>query len=161
MQEAFIAVAGREPLTQQDLDLLIETFARHELGYVPSEYSAAIAQLSERFRLGLVIDICWAPKTLWIDTLNRCSVLPLCEAAFFSTDYGIVKPSPRPFLSVLEQMQANLQEVVFIGDSVRRDLGGATAAGIVCILVGGATHPSAFSCVSNLVELTSCSSRIS
>jgi hypothetical protein len=28
LQEAFIAVAGHEPLTQQDLDLLIETFAR-------------------------------------------------------------------------------------------------------------------------------------
>jgi FMN phosphatase YigB (HAD superfamily) len=158
LQEAFIAVAGHEPLTQQDLDLLIETFARHELGYVPSEYSAAIAQLSKRFRLGLVVDI-WAPKTLWINALNQCGVLPLCEAAFFSSDYGIVKPSPRPFLSVLEQMQANLQEVVFIGDSVRRDLGGAIAAGIACILVGGATHPSAFGYVSNLVELTSCSSR--
>ncbi|GAB4208366.1 MAG: HAD family hydrolase [Coleofasciculaceae cyanobacterium] len=158
LQEAFIAVGDHEPLTQQDLDLLIETFARHELGYVPSQYSAAIAQLSKHFRLGLVVDI-WAPKTLWINALNQCGVLPLCEAAFFSSDYGIVKPSPRPFLSVLEQMQANLQEVVFIGDSVRRDLGGAIAAGIACILVGGATHPSAFGCVSNLLELTSCSSR--
>ncbi len=160
LQEAFIAVAGHESLAQQDLDLLIETFARHELGYVPSEYSAAIAQLSKRFRLGLVVDI-WAPKTLWINALNRCSVLPLCEVAFFSSDYGIVKPSPRPFLIVLEQMQVSLQEVVFIGDSVRRDLGGAIAAGIACILVGGATHPSAFGCVSNLVELTSCSSQAS
>lgn len=158
LQEAFIAATGHESLTQQDLDLLIETFARHELGYVPAEYSAAIVQLSERFRLGLVVDI-WAPKTLWINALNQCGVLPLCEAAFFSSDYGIVKPSPRPFLSVLEQMQASSQEVVFIGDSVRRDLGGATAAGIACILVGGVTHPSAFNCVSNLVELTSCSSQ--
>jgi FMN phosphatase YigB (HAD superfamily) len=153
LQEAFIAVAGDKPLSQPDLNLLIETFARHELGYVPSEYSAAIAQLSKRFRLGLVVDI-WAPKSLWINALNQCGVLPLCEVAFFSSDYGTVKPSPRPFLTVLEQMQVGLQEVVFIGDSVRRDLGGAIAAGIACILVGGVTHPSAFGCVSNLVELT-------
>ncbi len=91
MQEAFIAATGHESLTQQDLDLLIETFARHELGYVPAEYSAAIVQLSERFRLGLVVDI-WAPKTLWINALNQCGVLPLCEAAFFSSDTVLLSP---------------------------------------------------------------------
>lgn len=158
LQEAFIVAAGCESLRQKDLDLLIETFARYELGYVPAEYSDAIARLSKRFRLGLVIDI-WAPKTLWVESLNQCGVLPLCEAVSFSSDCKIVKPSPRPFLSVLEQMQASPQEAVVIGDSVRRDLGGATAAGIACILVGGATHSSAFGCVSNLVELTGCSSR--
>lgn len=65
----------------------------------------------------------------------------------------MVKPSPRPFLRVLEEMQVNRQDAVMIGDSVRRDLGGAAAAGIGCILVGGAKHSSALGSVANLIDL--------
>jgi FMN phosphatase YigB (HAD superfamily) len=151
LQEALLTVDSQ--LTSQlDLDLLIETFARHELGTVPVAYSTAIERLSKRFRLGLVIDI-WAPKTLWIEELNRCGILPLCDAASFSSDCGMVKPSPQPFRSVLDRMQVNPQDAVVIGDSVSRDLGGALAAGIDCILVGSATDPSAIGCVTSLLEL--------
>ena len=152
LREAFVSVEGQDSLSEMDLELLIETFARHELGFVPPEYAAAINQLSQRFRLGLVIDI-WAPKPLWIETLNQCGVLSLCESASFSSECGIVKPSPLPFLNVLEEMNVNREDAVVIGDSVRRDLGGATAAGIACVLVGGAKHPSALGSVANLIEI--------
>ena len=157
LREAFESTLALDTLSEEDLELLVETFAHHELGAVPPEYAAAINQLSKHFRLGLVIDI-WAPKTLWVETLEQCGVLSVCESASFSSDCGMVKPSPLPFLKVLEQMQVDQKDAVMIGDSVRRDLGGAIAAGIACILVGGTTHSSAFSCVSNLVELASCSS---
>lgn len=39
-----------------------------------------------------------------------------------------------------------------VGDSVRRDLGGAKAAGIDCVLVGGAEHPDARGCYENLID---------
>jgi FMN phosphatase YigB (HAD superfamily) len=152
LREAFVSVEGRDPVSEMDLELLIETFARHELGLVPPEYAAAISQLSQRFRLGLIIDI-WAPKTLWIETLNQCGVLSLCASASFSSECGIVKPSPLPFLNVLEEMHINREDAVVIGDSVRRDLGGATAAGIACVLVGGAKHPSALGSVANLIDI--------
>ena len=152
LQKALVDVAGCETLQQEELDLLIETFAYHELGYIPHEYSNAITQLAKDFRLGLVIDI-WSPKTLWIKALNQAKILPLCGAVSFSSDCGIVKPSPLPFLSVLEQMRVNPCDAVVIGDSIRRDLGGALAAGIQCILVGGSTYPSAFACISNILEL--------
>ncbi len=80
-------------------------------------------------------------------------VMNLFNVTVFSSDFGIVKPSPRPFLKVVELMAANLQEVLVIGDSVRRDLGGAMAAGLPCLLVGGATHPSAYGTVPDLLEL--------
>jgi FMN phosphatase YigB (HAD superfamily) len=152
LRSAFMSISDGDFCTEQDLDLLIETFARHELGFVPPEYASTIDRFSQQFRLGLVIDI-WAPKTLWIETLDRCGVLSVCESASFSSDCGIVKPSPRPFLNVLTEMQVNPQDAVVIGDSIRRDLGGATAAGIDCILVGGAKHPSAFGSAPNLIDL--------
>jgi FMN phosphatase YigB (HAD superfamily) len=150
LREAFVNIAA--DLSEQDLDLLVETFAYHELGEVPPEYAAAIQRLSQRFRLALVIDI-WAPKTLWIKALSDCGVLQLCEAVSFSSDHGMVKPSPKPFWQVLAAMQVDRQNAIVIGDSVRRDLGGAIAAGIDCILVGGAKHPSAFGTVNSLLDL--------
>ena len=152
LRKAFLNVEDGNSLSEKDLDLLVETFAYHELGVVPPEYAVAINRLSQRFRLGLVIDI-WAPKTLWIETLNQCGVLPVCEATSFSSDCGMVKPSSRPFLKVLETMRVNPRDAVVIGDSVRRDLGGATAAGISCILVGGARHPSALESVASLIDV--------
>ena len=152
LREAFLSVEDNDSLSEKDLELLIKTFARHELGVVPPEYAASIDRLSQKFRLGLVIDI-WAPKALWIEALNQCGVLQLCEATSFSSDCGMVKPSPHPFLKVLRQMQVNPQDAVVIGDSVRRDLGGATAAGMSCILVGGARHPSALGSVASLIDV--------
>ena len=152
LRSAFEIVCGQDSLSDLDLELLVDTFAHHELGSVPPEYSAAIDRLSHKFRLGLVIDI-WAPKTRWIEALQQCGVLPVCESTSFSSDCGIVKPSPRPFLTVLSEMQVNPQDAVVIGDSVRRDLGGATAAGIDCILVGGNQNSSAVAAVANLLHL--------
>jgi FMN phosphatase YigB (HAD superfamily) len=152
LQEAFLSVEDGASLSEEDLNLLIETFASHELGAVPAEYAASINILSKRFRLGLVIDI-WAPKNLWVETLNQCGVLPVCEATSFSSDCGMVKPSPRPFLKVLEEMRVNPVDAVVIGDSVRRDLGGAISAGISCILIGGASHPSALESVASLIDV--------
>jgi phosphoglycolate phosphatase-like HAD superfamily hydrolase len=56
----------------------------------------------------------WAPKTLWIEALDRCGVLGVCEAVSFSSDCGIVKPSPRPFLNVLTAMNVDRQDAVVI-----------------------------------------------
>jgi FMN phosphatase YigB (HAD superfamily) len=152
LRSAFVDIAGFESLAERDLELLVETFSHHELGFVPPEYAAVINKLSQKFRLGLVIDI-WAPKTLWIKALTQCGVLAICECASFSSDCKIVKPSPRPFLNVLSQMQVNPQDAVVIGDSISRDLRGATAAGIDCILVGGAEHQSALRSVATLIDL--------
>lgn len=152
LEEAFISISANEPIDRHNLNFLIKTFAQYELGQIPPEYARAIVQLSKHFRLGLVIDI-WSPKTLWVKALDRCGILSLCEAISFSSDCQQVKPSPQPFLSVLKQMQIDPKEAVFVGDSIRRDLGGATAAGIACILVGGANHPSAIACVPHLLEL--------
>jgi FMN phosphatase YigB (HAD superfamily) len=106
LREAFLSVGDDDSLSESDLELLIETFARHELGVVPPEYATSIERLSQKFRLGLVIDI-WAPKARWIETLNQCGVLPLCQATSFSSDCGMVKPSPRPFLKVLAACRRN------------------------------------------------------
>ena len=65
----------------------------------------------------------------------------------------MVKPSPKPFELVLSQLGMAKSEAMVVGDSPRRDLGGAKSAGIDCILVGGFEHPDAIMNFTNLLEL--------
>uniref|UniRef100_UPI003EBDF88A HAD family hydrolase n=1 Tax=Arhodomonas sp. AD133 TaxID=3415009 RepID=UPI003EBDF88A len=118
----------------------------------PDTYRYALRVLASRFRLGLVADI-WAPRDSWIDELERTGVRSVFSAMSFSSDHGIVKPSPKPFRQVLAEMGADPAKTVMIGDSVRRDLGGATAAGLPCILVGGAMNRYALRAVDSLLDL--------
>ncbi len=139
-------------LPHAELAKIIDTFAFHELGTIPAEYAAALHGLRRKFMLAAVIDI-WSPKAAWLDTFARTGIAPLFSALSFSSDHGRVKPSPKPFEQVLATLEISKTEAVVIGDSPRRDLGGAVNAGIDCILVGGAKHPGAIACVANLLEL--------
>ena len=102
--------------------------------------------------LAAVIDI-WSPKEAWLKEFERVGITGLFSAVSFSSDHGMVKPSPKPFELVLSQLGIVGPEAIVVGDSPRRDLGGAKSAGIGCILVGGATHPDALKSFDNLLQL--------
>ncbi len=148
--EALQTVAP-EPLQNRDLDRLVDTFACHEIGHIPADYAAALHRLARRYRLGAVIDI-WSPKRRWERLFEDAGVGCLLAAIAFSSDSGIVKPSPRPFLEVMGKLRAAPAETLVVGDSVRRDLGGARAAGVDCVLVGGARHDAASACFETLLD---------
>jgi FMN phosphatase YigB (HAD superfamily) len=152
LERAIREVAG-ESLREDDIGKVVDTFAFHELGHIPQEYAAALHTLRQRFTLAAVIDI-WAPKAAWLEEFERAGITGLFSVTSFSSDHGMVKPSPRPFEFVLGQLGISAPEAIVVGDSPRRDLGGAMAAGIDCILVGGAQHPHAWRSFNNLLELS-------
>lgn len=152
LKQAIDRVAESE-LNTDELDKIIGTFAFHELGHIPDEYVDALKQLQQHFILAAVIDI-WSPKTAWLHTFEKAGISGLFSAMSFSSDHGMVKPSPKPFQLVLDKIGITNTEAVVIGDSPRRDLGGAINAGIDCILVGGAKHADALCSFDNLLELT-------
>lgn len=133
-------------------DTIVDVIAEHECGFIPDEYADALKSLARRFRLGLVADI-WAPKSRWLEVFRRCGVDSCFQTMWFSSDHGIVKPSPRGFEHCVETMGACPETTLVIGDSVRRDLGGAMAAGLSCVLVGGATDRRALGEAASLLEL--------
>ena len=151
LESALREVVGNT-LSGDEINRIIATFAFHELGYVPKEYAAALHKLRQRFTLAAVIDI-WSPKAAWLDTFESAGISGLFSAASFSSDHGMVKPSPKPFELVLNQLGIAKSEALVVGDSPRRDLGGARSAGIDCILVGGAKHPRALRSFRSLLEL--------
>lgn len=152
LKEAIEKVIDVE-ITENEIEKIIDTFSFHELGHIPQEYIAVLHKLKEKFILAVVIDI-WSPKKLWLDTFEKAGISKLFSASSFSSDHGMVKPSPKPFELVVNQLNLRKQECLVVGDSERRDLGGAMAAGINCILVGGASSPRAAGCYPNLLEFS-------
>lgn len=149
-ENTLIELSERE-LSQPEIDKIVDTFAYHELGEIPQEYVKVLHDLSEHFELAVVIDI-WSPKRLWLEEFERAGVDALFSASSYSSDHGMVKPSPQPFELVVKELGIKKSEALVIGDSVSRDLGGAHAAGIDCILVGGAIHSDAAASFSTLLE---------
>ena len=141
-------------LDDAELLVLEQTFAVHELGRVPPEYAAAVRQLATTHRLALVADV-WSQKQPWLDELARVDLLDAFDALVFSSDLGSVKPSPRPFRVAVEALGVDPAECVVIGDSARRDVGGAHAAGLDALWIGCGEAPSGVvGVIGDLVRLT-------
>ncbi|MEE9429525.1 MAG: HAD family hydrolase [Melioribacteraceae bacterium] len=138
-------------LSKKEMETLIDTFAFHELGHIPNEYLVALQNLHKRFTLAAVIDI-WSPKKLWVELFEELGIMSLFNVISFSSDHGMVKPSPKPFELVMGQLEISSENALMIGDSARRDLGGANTANIDCVLVGGASSPKAICEYKNLLE---------
>ena len=151
--EYAIRATDRISLDENELDRIVETFSFHEMGYIPEEYAGALKSLAQQYSLGLVSDL-WSPKHQWQKLLDEMGLSRLFTGCSFSSDHGTVKPAAEPFEEVLHQLKLEKNQAIVIGDSIRRDLGGALAAGIDCILVGGACHQDAVSCLPSLLDLT-------
>ena len=50
-------------------------------------------------------------------------------------DYGALKPSPVPFMAMLESIGLPPQAVLYVGDSERKDVGGAKGVGMKAALI--------------------------
>lgn len=153
VEEAIKKVATNN-LSSKEITNLINTFSYHEHGHIPVEYAKALFKLQKNYKLAVVIDI-WAPKERWLKTFEKHRINNLFSASSFSSDHGMVKPSPKPFQLVVEELGIPKKQCLVIGDSVRRDLGGAKLAGIDCILVGGASDSTALASYSTLLEFCS------
>lgn len=69
---------------------------------------------------------------------ERCEAIGLTfntKHLWCSEAFGALKPAPRPFVTIAEELGLSPKEVLFIGDRVDTDYKGATAAGMDCVLV--------------------------
>lgn len=151
LQTAIQAV-GASAIDDDECRRIVDVFSFHELGDISAEYVELLTRLSRRYRLAAVIDI-WAPKQAWLQRFRERNILQLFTCLWFSSDHGIVKPSPQPYRHTLECLGVRADQALVIGDSIRRDLGGAVASGISCVLVGGARDDRALHCIDSLFDL--------
>jgi HAD superfamily hydrolase (TIGR01549 family) len=152
VETALKAVVNSE-LAEEEISKVIHTFSHHEIGHIPTEYIEVLYKLSKKFQLAVVIDI-WSPKQLWMHLFEKLGISELFSASSFSSDHGMVKPSPKPYQLVMKQLSVSKDRCLVIGDSIRRDLGAANSAGIDCVLVGGSRHVNAVGYYENLLEFS-------
>ena len=98
-------------------------------------------------------------KEPWLSEFARAGVLSLFATTVFSSDSRSVKPSRKLFEDALSVIQVPRPEVVFVGDSLRCDIGGAAGAGLSSIWIDragrgrGARDPEPTFVIGNLLEL--------
>ena len=119
---------------ESELDLLEAALAQHELGRVSDPYAAALQRLARTHRLGLVANIL-SRKDLWLRELTRAGVLDLFAVTVFSSDGSSIKPSRRLFDQALTALAVPRSAVIFVGDSLRCDIGGAAGAGLATVWI--------------------------
>ncbi len=125
---------------QWDLPRIVEELWKHWQGY--AEHLAkplpVLEELRRRgYRLGLLSNVA-APAAVCRAELQRLGLLPFFECCTFSSELGLRKPHPTVFRNALEGMKngdtLEPQNVVYVGDSPRLDVGGAKAAGMRAVL---------------------------
>lgn len=90
----------------------------------------ALRALRGRFRLAIVSD---AQRLFLEPELREVGLEPFFEHTVVSADFGYRKPDRRLFERALELCGCAPGEALMIGDNLRRDVGGAQAAGIPAI----------------------------
>ena len=145
-------------LPENELELLERVIAEHELGSISDTYAMALKRLAATHRLGVIANII-SRKEPWLREFARAGVLNLFATTVFSSDSRSVKPSRKLFEQALGDMKAPRSEVVFIGDSLRCDIGGAVGAGLASVWIDRthrgrqATDPEPTFIVGDLFEL--------
>lgn len=123
-----------DSLGRPELDRIEQVFAMHEIGTVPQTHVAALRQLSETHRLGVVSNI-WSKSDLYLREFERAGIRELFDVIIFSSDHGHIKPSPYLFAKAVDAFDVELSKMVFVGDSLRRDIAGAKGIGLGAIWI--------------------------
>ena len=111
-----------------ELPVLERVFATHELGTIPAAHAALLNRLSVTHQLGLVSNI-WARKDPWLAEFGRAGVSDVFTCKIFSSDFRSIKPSPVLFRRAMESFPPG-SRILFIGDSLERDIVPAKALGL-------------------------------
>lgn len=123
-----------QDLLESELELLEQVFALHEIGVIPDTHAAALRRLRETHRLGIVSDI-WSKSDRYLQEFERVGIRNLFDIIVFSSDHGRLKPSPYLFAKALEAVTGDRAKIVFVGDSLKRDIAGAKAVGLSAIWI--------------------------
>lgn len=122
-------IARHCALPRHEIQFLELVIARQEVGAVPGWAAQVIFTLTRSHRLGVVSNL-WAPSHHWEPELRRSQVASVLECQVFSSDQRSIKPSHRLFLQALRTLGLPPQKVLFVGDSLERDIAPAKALGM-------------------------------
>lgn len=146
-------IVGHAEVPISEREAIAMTIVKHEVGRVPNWAAHLIRFVAQRSAVAVVSNV-WAPSRHWHDELTISGVAASLNAAIFSTEVGVIKPSPRLFLAALQAVGATPEEALFVGDSLERDIRPAKKLGMSTCLIGdGAPDDVADFCVPSIEAL--------
>ncbi|HEY2856278.1 MAG TPA: HAD family hydrolase [Gemmatimonadaceae bacterium] len=136
-----------------DIAVLERVFAAHEIGSVPQAHAETLHRLAQTHKLGVVSNLCSHPKS-WLSTCASAEVFGHFQTLVFSSEGRSIKPSPSIFRRGLANFPDKMP-VLFIGDSLERDIIPAKALGMstAWIAPDGCSHAAADVVVRSLTDL--------
>jgi putative hydrolase of the HAD superfamily len=96
--------------------------------WAPPGRIAAVRQIAPHFRLGLVSN--FDDGQCGHEVLADTGVADLFEAVVISADVRLRKPDRRIFEHLRDRLKLDAHEILFVGDTPRDDVLGATEAGM-------------------------------
>jgi len=124
-------------LPRAERELLEHVFAHHEVGTVSEHHANTLHGLKRTHPLGLISNI-WARSPVFEAELRRAGVIDLFDVLVWSSDHGCIKPSRRLFQQAIAHFDVPAEQMVYIGDNLKRDVAGANGAGMSAVWIRGA-----------------------
>jgi putative hydrolase of the HAD superfamily len=125
---------------ESEIPRIEEVFTLHERGTVSQEYAVLLRRLSGTHQLGLLTNI-WGRKEAWLAEFERAEISDVFACKVFSSDSRSIKPSAALFRKALKAFPAD-SRVLFIGDSLERDVMPAKAMGMATAWIDAGGEPS-------------------
>lgn len=91
--------------------------------------------ISDNYQLGIVCDTGITPGYVLRNVLKRRGVLDLFASTVFSNEVGFNKPHKIIFETALKELGAKPREAAHVGDSLKTDIAGAKAVGMIAIWI--------------------------
>lgn len=123
-----------QDLPGSELNLLEQVFASHEIGVISPKHIEVLHQLQKTHRLGIISNI-WSKKDIFLKEFDKVGIRNLFDIIIFSSDYGWIKPSTQLFNQAIEFFDVERDKIVYIGDHIMRDVGGAKTAGLSTVWI--------------------------
>ena len=124
-------------LTLVDMDELLQAFDWQPVpGVVPfsDTVSTLTAVQAQGYKIGLVTN---AMMPMWMRDreLTAYGILHFFDARVTSGDVGYMKPHPRIYQQVLDELDVSPERALFVGDRPANDIAGANEVGLISVLM--------------------------
>ena len=127
--------------------------AAHECGRIPEWSAEVLHALSKTHRLAIVCNL-WALPDHWENEFVRAGIEDVFQAHVFSSSIGSIKPSLVPFCRALDALQLPAEQMLFVGDSLERDVRPAKSMGMGTVwITANGSDGAADRCAESILEL--------
>ncbi|HCF29800.1 MAG TPA: haloacid dehalogenase [Cyanobacteria bacterium UBA11049] len=143
-------ILRQNDLPTTEIELLEKVITIHEIGTIPDTHAEAVRQLRITHKLGVVSNI-WCQSKFCLEEFHRVGINDIFTTNIFSSDYGIIKPSPLIFQKAIEEIGVHESKIVFIGDSLKYDIAGAKAVNLATVWINSEQNELEQNTISDLI----------